>query len=543
MLRGCLAVLGVAVLLAASPLSAQPTQGGALPTPLPLFPADNWWNLDITTWPVDASSTTYINHIGGTTGLHPDFGGLEDPSDPANPNIYGIPYVVVDGTQTKVAVHFDSWDESDGVNLSTHEGIPFYPIPDQAKLGTHWIEGGASGQTPPDGDRHMLIVDRTNNTLYELYHLWWDGTRWTAGSGAFFDMKTNNRRPDTWTSADAAGLAILPGLVRHDEAFGSSPIRHAFRLTVDDSNGYVYPASHEAGSVTNGLPMGARLRLHASKSLAGYTPEVQRIFQAMKTYGLIVADNGSNMYVSGTFDTGWDNDILNPAFASLRASDFDVVQLGYNPSPTATPSGRPTATATSTPRPTATVTQTPTVTTRPTATTRPSATATFTMTATATASPTATTRPTSTSTPRPTATATSTATPTATLTPTTSPVTSFFTVPPCRMLDTRTTNGPALNGTASRTFTLIGAPCNIPSTAKAVSINVTVTGSTNPGDLRVYPAGTSLPGVSVINYAAGQTRANNAIATLGTSGGVSIQCDQASGTTVHLILDVNGYFE
>ena len=155
-------------------------------------------------------------------------------------------------------------------------------------------------------------------------------------------MNTNNRRPDTWTSADAAGLAILPGLVRYDEVYDPTvtEIRHAFRVTVRATNGYVYPASHRAGSTSGALPMGARLRLKASVDVTQRTsdPNVQKIFRAMQKYGLIVADNGSDMYVTGTYDTRWNNDILNPAFRNLTANDFEVVQLGYNP-PTAGPGG------------------------------------------------------------------------------------------------------------------------------------------------------------------------------------------------------------
>lgn len=160
---------------------------------------------------------------------------------------------------------------------------------------------------------------------------WGTGSGWAAGSGAIFPLDTNNRRPDGWTSADAAGLAILPGLVRYDEVYGSQPIRHAFRVTVRATNGYVYPGSHNAGSRSGALPMGARLRLKASKEISAFPEPLRRIFQAMKTYGLIVADNGSDLYVSGTYDTRWDNDILNPAFAAIKASDFEVVQLGWKP--------------------------------------------------------------------------------------------------------------------------------------------------------------------------------------------------------------------
>jgi hypothetical protein len=187
----------------------------------------------------------------------------------------------------------------------------------------------------------MLIVDRDNRHLYELFDLRWNGGQWTAGSGAFFDLNTNGRRPDGWTSADAAGLAILPGLVRHDEVFGPDEIRHAFRVTVRATNGYVWPASHRAGSNSQALPMGARLRLKASKDLSGFRPEIQKIFRAMQRHGLIVADNGSDMYVSGAFDPRWNNNVLNPAFRALNASDFDVIELGWrggaSPAPCTTP--------------------------------------------------------------------------------------------------------------------------------------------------------------------------------------------------------------
>jgi hypothetical protein len=145
-------------------------------------------------------------------------------------------------------------------------------------------------------------------------------------------LGSNARRPEGWTSADAAGLAILPGLVRYEEAASGREIRHAFRVTVRATNGYVWPASHRAGSSSGALPMGARLRLKSSKNIANHPAYIQRIFRAMQTYGLIVADNGSDMYISGTFDTRWNNDVLNPAFAALTASDFEVIQLGWRPS-------------------------------------------------------------------------------------------------------------------------------------------------------------------------------------------------------------------
>jgi hypothetical protein len=320
------AALALALSLLPLPAAAQP--GGTLPGPLPLFPADNWWNADVSAAPVDPHSASYIHFIGDGVGLHPDFGGDADPP----PEIYGMVYIVVPGTQPLVPVTFVEYgDESDAGAPGRPAG---YPIPDEAKTQAKWIEGGYPGNANPGGDRHMLIVDRDHRILFELYHAHWNAarSRWEAGSGAVFPLSSNLRRPEGWTSADAAGLAILPGLVRYDEVFGSDPIRHAFRFTVDQSNGHVFPASHDAGGSNGALPMGARLRLKAGKDLSGYPPEVRKIFQAMKTYGLIVADNGTNLYITGAYDTRWNNDVLNPAFASLKASDFEVVQLGWQPS-------------------------------------------------------------------------------------------------------------------------------------------------------------------------------------------------------------------
>ncbi|MBP7777035.1 MAG: hypothetical protein KA371_07910 [Acidobacteria bacterium] len=326
-------VAAMAATLAAQ--SSPATIGGALP---PLFPVDNWWNQDISQAPVAPESAALINFInnGGTRRLHPDFGGVAGPNE-----IYGLPYVVVAGDQPKRQVQFYYAGESDGV------GVPFYPIPDQAKTQPYWIEGGAPGNQAPGGDRHMLLVDKDNRRLYELFDLGWNGSQWTAGSGAYFDLQANGRRPDGWTSADAAGLAILPGLVKYDEVYGPGEITHAFRVTVRATNDhYVWPASHVAGNNTSAPPNGTRLRLKASKDISGFPPEIQKIFRAMKTHGLIVADNGSDMYVGGAFDPRWNNDVLNPAFRGLNASDFEVIQLGWRggtapPSPTCTP-GTPT---------------------------------------------------------------------------------------------------------------------------------------------------------------------------------------------------------
>lgn len=370
------ALVGLAALLALPSAAGRgagigPVANGALPGPFPLFPPTNWWNLDISAAPVDPSSSAFIAFIdnGGARRLHPDFGG--DVS-PGSIEIYGLPYAVVDGTQPKKTVQFLYSEESDGVNHATNQSFPFYPIPDEAISQVHWIEEGYPGSVDRRslGDRHLLIVDRDNKSLYELYNVYYNGTQWLAGSGAFFDMNTDNRRPNGWTSADAAGLAILPGLVRYDEVYGSAEIGHAFRVTVRATNGSVYPASHSTGSNPLALPMGARLRLKASKDISVFPPDAQKIFRAMKRYGLIVADNGSDMFVTGTYDNRWNNSVLNPAFSALMASDFEVVALGYaDAAPRVTSSATPAATLIATPTPTPMLTATPT----PTATPAPNA--------------------------------------------------------------------------------------------------------------------------------------------------------------------------
>jgi hypothetical protein len=325
-MRTRLAILTTLITLAtveaaAPPVLLEPLAGRQV------FPVNNWWNQDISTAPVDARSPQLIDWISGRSAtsptavrrLHPDFG----------PPPYGIPYVVVAGDQPRVSVTFEYADESDtGI-----PGVPGYPVPDEARTTANYIEGGVAGGGS-SGDRHLLVIDRTRWILYETFATSWNTQlgRWDAGSGAIFDLSSNARRPDGWTSADAAGLAIFPGLVRYDEVFGSIEITHAFRVTTRATNGYVWPASHRAGSNTSAPPLGARLRLKASKNSSTFTPEVQRILRAMKRYGLIVADNGSDMYISGTMDGRWNNDVLNPAFSALTADDFEVIQLGWQPS-------------------------------------------------------------------------------------------------------------------------------------------------------------------------------------------------------------------
>ena len=291
-----------------------------------LFPPDNWWNQDVSQAPVDANSRAFIDFLSGRSAanpgavrtLHPDFG----------PTPYGIPYVTVGSGQPRVVIgSFLYASESDA---GVPGEAPGYPIPEEAKTQPNYIEGGVAGGGS-SGDRHLLIVDRDRWLLFEAWATRWNSAagRWEAGSGAIFDTTQNARRPEGWTSADAAGLAILPGLVRYDEAYGANEIRHAFRFTCRATNGYVWPASHRAGATAAAPPLGMRLRLKASVDLSGFSPHIRRIFQAMKTYGLILADNGSDLYITGTMDSRWNNDELNPAFSKLRGDDFEVIQLGW----------------------------------------------------------------------------------------------------------------------------------------------------------------------------------------------------------------------
>lgn len=297
-------------------------------TSVQVFPATNWWNLDITNAPLDPASGALIDFISGRTPgnpgatreMHPDFG----------PPPYGIPYIGVGGDDPLSPVHFVLYGEQSDDGAADRS--PGYPIPGVARTQANHIEGGVAGGGS-SGDRHLVLVDRDNGLLFETWATRWNGaeSRWEAGSGAVFDLGSNKRRPDGWTSADAAGLAIFPGLVRRDEVLSANPVRHAFRVTVRATNGYVWPASHQAGNTVGAPPMGTRLRLKASVDIDGYPAEVRKILQAMKTYGLIVADNGTDMYVTGTMDPGWNNGVLNPAFHSLTADDFEVVQLGWSP--------------------------------------------------------------------------------------------------------------------------------------------------------------------------------------------------------------------
>lgn len=278
------------------------------------FPADNPWNTDISALPVDANSAALLASIGLGTGLHADFGaGLYEGAP------IGIPYIVVAGSQPRVPITFTAYgDESDPGP---------YPVPADAP-----IEGGPSST----GDRHVLVIDRDNQRLYELANAYPNGDgSWRASCGAVFHLDSNNVRPTGqagWTSADAAGLPVFPGLALYEEAArGPGAIRHALRFTAARTRrAYVPPATHFASSNSSAdlPPMGMRVRLKASFVIpASFSTECRALLQAMKTYGLILADNGSNWFVSGAPDERWNNDALASELGQVRGSDFEVVRM------------------------------------------------------------------------------------------------------------------------------------------------------------------------------------------------------------------------
>lgn len=269
----------------------------ALLLALQVFPPDNPWNWDVSRHKVHPNSDNYVKSIGADKPFHPDFG-----------TVYGIPYVVVTGKQKRVKVEFEYADESDPGP---------YPIPDDAP-----IEGGPDA----DGDRHILVLDKDNQKLYEIFHAFKTKDGWKAGSGAIFDLKSNKLRPDGWTSADAAGLPIYPGLVRYDEV-KAGEIRHALRFTIRRTQkAYLFPATHYASRDTdpNLPPMGLRFRLKASFNISKFSKNNQVILRALQVYGMMVADNGSDWYVSGAPDKRWNDDELN-ALKKLKGSDFEAV--------------------------------------------------------------------------------------------------------------------------------------------------------------------------------------------------------------------------
>jgi len=271
-----------------------------------VFPPNNPWNTTIDTLPVDPNSANLIASMGLNSPLHPDFGANY------NGGPFGIPYEVVADSTPKVPIVATYASESDP------GPYPFPPNPP--------IEGGASST----GDRHVLLVDRDTWTLYEMWDTYPQAHSYNCGSGAIFNLNSDALRPAGWTSADAAGLPIFPGLVRYDEVVGRSEIDHAIRFTAQHTRrGYIAPARHFASSNSsaNLPPMGMRIRLKASYNISGFPPESQVVLRALKTYGAILADNGSNLFISGAPDARWNDDDLN-SLKQVKASNFEVVTMG-----------------------------------------------------------------------------------------------------------------------------------------------------------------------------------------------------------------------
>jgi hypothetical protein len=279
-----------------------PSVGGC-----PLFPADNAWNVRVDGLPAHARSAAWVSTVGTAGRVHPDFGTFWAGAP------IGIPFTTVGAGQASVPVIFDYADESDPGP---------YPIPPDAP-----IEGGSSA----GGDRHVLVVETDSCTLYELYAAYphGGGSSWTAGSGAVWDLASNSQRPAGWTSADAAGLPILPGLVRYDEV-QAGRIEHAIRFTAAQTQrGYIAPASHFASSSSdpNRPPMGARFRLKGSYDCSWMSDDARVVCVALQEYGMLLADNGSNWYISGAHDPRWDDDALGD-LKQIPGSAFDAVQTG-----------------------------------------------------------------------------------------------------------------------------------------------------------------------------------------------------------------------
>ena len=275
----------------------------------PVFPSNNQWNLPVDKLPVASNSNALVNSIGADKPVHPDFGSGTYGGGPI-----GIPYTNVSPHQRKVRVSFGYADESD-------KGP--YPIPRNVP-----IEGGRQST----GDRHAILVDRTHCRLYELYALYPTGGGWKAGSGAIWNMRSNHLRPKTWTSADAAGLPIFPGLARWAEARHGS-IDHALRFTVPETRrAFIYPARHYASSSADpNLPaMGQRFRLKASFDISGFPKQSRIVLSALKRYGMIVADNGSSWFISGAPSPGWDNDDLHQ-LGRVTGRDFEAVDTSSLP--------------------------------------------------------------------------------------------------------------------------------------------------------------------------------------------------------------------
>ena len=296
------ALLCAAMLLQLAPASA----ANIIPhTPCPAFPSDSWWHADVSKLPKHVRSAAWMSHMSPAAKLHPDFG----PSFGAQPAPYGIPITVVDNTHAKVPVRFDIADESDRVR---------YPLGPDTK-----VEGGQF----KSGDRHTIVVNKDTCQLYETWATRHAGNKWAAGSGATWNLNSDALRPNGFTSADAAGLPILPGLLRYEETIAGT-IDHAIRFTTDTTDQhYLWPARHQAGSVRNANypPMGARFRLKANYRISpALRSDTRAVLRAMKIYGMVLADNGSAWFFQGTADPRWPNDMLDE-LKRVPASAFEAV--------------------------------------------------------------------------------------------------------------------------------------------------------------------------------------------------------------------------
>jgi hypothetical protein len=275
-----------------TPAPTPPATAGA---PCSILPSSNVWNRSVDGLPVASNSAAMVDAIGRTDYLHPDFDAIGD----------GIPYNIVNSATPAYTVSFDYADESDPGP---------YPIPASPR-----IEAGS--------DRHLLSLDLDRCMLWELYDVGHSGSAWSAGSGAVFDLRANALRPAGWTSADAAGLPIFPGLVRYDEVL-TGTIDHAIRFTAPDTCGYIYPARHlTADPCSNLPPMGLRVRLKASVDISGFGPHARVVLTALKRYGMILADNGAPWYIGGAPDSRWDDDEMH-RLQDLTGADFEVVDTG-----------------------------------------------------------------------------------------------------------------------------------------------------------------------------------------------------------------------
>lgn len=285
-----------------------------------LFPADSIWNTPATGLPPHPDSAAFIASIGGNTLLHPDFGSQWAGND------IGIPFDIIPANQPVAPVSFAYWDESDRQDKSCNPGnfdeIGCYPIPANPTV---------EGQPAKEGDRHVLLLQRGSCVLYELFAADKSSGSWTAGSGAIWDLRQNQQRPLGWTSADAAGLPILPGLLRYDEVYGPNEVNHAIRMTSNTiRSAYIRPASHSDGRAGNNPsypPMGLRLRLKADFDVSGFNPVNQKILRALKKYGVIIADTGADMFISGQHHDNWDDGVLHE-LQNVRAADFEALYTG-----------------------------------------------------------------------------------------------------------------------------------------------------------------------------------------------------------------------